>query len=79
MDQFVASRAVLMAGKNIAKVGARALGGDISAAAALHAAQVGALTVVGIQLAKPIKARTSPDFYKYFTYCVLLYTCVKMW
>ena len=49
MNQFVASRAVLMAGKNVAKVAARALGGDISAAAALHAVQVGALTVVGIQ------------------------------
>ena len=32
-----------------------------------------------VQLAKPIKARTSPEMYTYFTWGVLLYTCVKMW
>ena len=41
--------------------------------------QVGLCTVVGIQLAKPIKRRTSPAMYTYFTWCVLMYTCVKMW
>ena len=35
--------------------------------------------MVGIQIAKPLKKRTSPEFYKYFTWCVLAYTSVKMW
>lgn len=78
MNQFVASRGVMMAGKNVAKVLARGLAGGISAPVALHGAQIGLATFVGIQLAKPIKARTSPLFYKYFTMCVLLYTCVSM-
>jgi len=79
MNQFVATRSVMMAGKNVAKAGARMATGGISGAVIMHGLQVGLLTIVGIQIAKPIKARTSPEFYTYFTWCVLLYACVKMW
>jgi len=78
MNQFVASRSVIMAGKNLAKVAARAASGGLPAPVALHGLQLGALCLVGIQCAKPIKARTSPEFHKYFTWVVLAYTAVKM-
>ena len=79
MNQFVATRAVLMAGKNVAKVGARL---DWSPArspcpvrqAIIHGLQIGVMCLVGIQCAKPIKDRTSPQLYKFFTWGVLLYT-----
>jgi len=78
MDQFVASRSVIMAGKNLAKVGARTWSGGLTLPVLVHGAQIGALCLVGIQFAKPIKARTSPEFYKYFTWVVLAYTSIKM-
>ncbi len=79
MNQFVATRSVIMAGKNVAKVSARVLTGSIPKQVILHGCQIGACCLVGIQAAKPIKSRTSPEFYKYFTWCVLAYTSVKMW
>uniref|UniRef100_A0A7S2GZG8 Membrane transporter protein n=1 Tax=Octactis speculum TaxID=3111310 RepID=A0A7S2GZG8_9STRA len=79
MDQFVATRSVLMAGKNIAKVVARLIFGGLSKEVILHGIKIGSMTVIGTQLARPIKRRTSPQMYMYFTWCVLLYTCVKMW
>ena len=44
-----------------------------------HGLQIGVMCLVGIQCAKPIKDRTSPQLYKFFTWGVLLYTAVKMW
>ena len=79
MNQFVATRAVLMAGKNVAKVGARLVAGSISVPVIIHGLQIGVMCLVGIQCAKPIKDRTSPQLYKFFTWGVLLYTAVKMW
>jgi len=79
MDQFVASRAVMMAGKNVAKVGARFLAGGLSWQVVVHGLTIGSMAFIGVQVAKPIKARTSPECYVYFTWCVLAYTCVKMW
>mmetsp|Transcript_33915 Transcript_33915/g.116689 ORF Transcript_33915/g.116689 Transcript_33915/m.116689 type:complete len:82 (+) Transcript_33915:127-372(+) len=79
MDQFVATRAVLMAGKNVAKVGARACAGDLPMATFALGCKIGAACAAGILLARPIKSRTSPQAYKYFTWCVLAYTAVKMW
>ncbi len=48
-------------------------------AVVVHGCQIGLLALAGIQCARPIKDRTSPEFYKYFTWAVLLYTAVKMW
>jgi len=79
MDQFVATRSVLMAGKNVAKVLARLVAGGLTLPVAIHGLKIGAVTLVGIQLAKPIKERTSPQFYKYFTWVILAYTSIKMW
>ena len=79
MNQFVATRAVLMAGKNVAKVGARLVAGSISLPVIVHGLQIGLMCLLGIQCAKPIKDRTSPQLYKFFTWAVLLYTAVKMW
>jgi len=79
MDQFVASRSVMMAGKNIAKTAARVFTGGLPWDVMLHGITVGSLSIIGIQVAKPIKRATSPEFYVYFTWCVLLYTCLKMW
>lgn len=79
MDQFVATRSTLMAGKNIAKVVSRAAAGGLPSHVAIHGLKLGALCCAGIWVAKPIKARTSTTFYKYFTWCVLAYTSVKMW
>ena len=79
MDSFVASRSVMMAGKNLAKVLARLAMGGLTVRVMLHGLTVGSLAFIGIQLAKPIKARTSTEFYTYFTWAVLLYTAVKMW
>lgn len=79
MDGFVASRSVMMAGKNLAKVIARLCMGGLTVRVMLHGLTVGSLAFIGIQLAKPIKARTSTEFYTYFTWAVLLYTAVKMW
>ena len=79
MDQFVASRSVIMAGKNVAKVAARFASGTIDPSVVIHGLQIGLCGLLGIQAAKPIKERTSPEMYKYFTWCVLLYTSVKMW
>jgi len=79
MNEFVASRSVLMAGKNLAKTLARIYSGGISLPRFIHGLQVGALSYLGVQCAKPIKARTSTTFYEYFTLCVLLYTTIKMW
>jgi len=79
MDAFVASRSVMMAGKNFAKVVARLCMGGLTVRVMLHGLTVGSLAFIGIQLAKPIKARTSTEFYTYFTWLVLLYTAVKMW
>ena len=45
----------------------------------IHGLQIGVMCLVGIQCAKPIKDRTSPQLYKFFTWGVLLYTAVKMW
>lgn len=79
MDGFVATRSVMMAGKNVAKVLARIGTGGLCGRELVHGLCVGAMTPIGIQLAKPIKARTSPEFYTYFTWGVLLYTAVRMW
>jgi len=79
MDQFVATRSVIMAGKNVAKVAARVAAGGLPLPVFFHGIQVGLLCLIGIQVAKPIKRRTSTEFYTYFTWCVLLYTCVRMW
>jgi len=79
MDQFVASRSVLMAGKNVAKVVARITAGGLSWPVFLHGVQVGCMSFIGIQVAKPIKRRISTEFYMYFTWCVLACTAIKMW
>jgi uncharacterized membrane protein YfcA len=79
MNQFVATRSIIMAGKNVAKVAARVVAGGIPGQVVVHGAQIGLVCLVGIQAAKPIKARTSPEFYKYFTWGVLAYTSGKMW
>eukprot|EP00658_Telonema_sp_P-2_P061257 TRINITY_DN49981_c0_g1_i1.p1 TRINITY_DN49981_c0_g1~~TRINITY_DN49981_c0_g1_i1.p1 ORF type:complete len:271 (+),score=70.27 TRINITY_DN49981_c0_g1_i1:170-982(+) len=79
MDQFVASRSVMMSGKNVAKAVARLATGGLTGRVLLHGLCVGVLSYLGIQVAKPIKARTSVEFYTYFTWAVLLYTAVKMW
>ena len=46
ISQFVASRSVMMAGKNVAKVGARLMAGGLSAPVALHAMQAAAVVAV---------------------------------
>jgi len=79
MDQFVSSRSVMMGGKNVAKVMTRAFAGGLSWNVFIHGCCVGSLSILGIQLAKPIKKRISVEFYEYFTWCVLLYTAVSMW
>mmetsp|Transcript_69893 Transcript_69893/g.167773 ORF Transcript_69893/g.167773 Transcript_69893/m.167773 type:complete len:289 (+) Transcript_69893:67-933(+) len=79
MNEFVASRSVLMAGKNLAKTVARVYSGHLSLLRFGHGCLVGALSYLGVQAAKPIKRRISTEFYEYFTWCVLLYTCVRMW
>jgi len=79
MDQFVASRAVMMAGKNVAKVIASFATGRLSWNVFLHGAQVGAVALLGLQAAKPIKRNTATWFYEYATYVILVYVCVKMW
>jgi len=79
MDEFVASRSVLMAGKNVFKTLSRIYAGGISLPRFIHGVQIGALSYLGVQCAKPIKAITTPQMYEYFTLCVLLYTSVKMW
>ena len=68
-----------MAGKNVAKVGARLVAGSISIPVIIHGLQIGVMCLVGIQCAKPIKDRTSPQLYKFFTWGVLLYTAVIGW
>lgn len=68
-----------MAGKNVAKVSARLFAGSISAPVILHGVQIGGACLFGIQCAKPIKSRTSPEFYKFFTWAVLAYTSAKMY
>ena len=77
MNQFVATRAVLMAGKNVAKVGARLVAGSISVPVIIHGLQIGVMCLVGIQCAKPIKDRTVRSCTS-FSWGVLLYTAVKM-
>lgn len=79
MDEFVASRAVMMAGKNVAKVVMSFLWGRLSWNVFLHGVQVGTLALIGLQVAKPIKRNTATWFYEYATYVILIYVCVKMW
>eukprot|EP00811_Abedinium_folium_P001863 NODE_11706_length_1269_cov_19.137478.p1 GENE.NODE_11706_length_1269_cov_19.137478~~NODE_11706_length_1269_cov_19.137478.p1 ORF type:complete len:330 (-),score=72.50 NODE_11706_length_1269_cov_19.137478:179-1168(-) len=79
MDAFVASRSLVMMGKNLTKVAVRVSVGGLTWTRFVHGVQVGALSIFGVQAAKPIKRRISMEFYEYFTWCMLLYTCVKMW
>ena len=52
MNQFVATRSVIMAGKNVAKVVARVYAGGLSVPVIIHGAKLGATGIVGIFLAK---------------------------